>query len=202
MSNRRWPADLEKQLFIKRPHAVEQYRERAQLPSNYNFERAEEDLRTAICEAMRAGKMHRNTRLRGNPDTEFVVRVAPAGFEVVYALIEKGAANGNYPYMCHTVFDQRMFQQWNEEGKIATMRDLPSAAALNDVPVPPEPDPDDYGRGLLLVHVTPDGVALHEADEQNLQRLIGHLMSEGCNFSNIRLFKEIPFKLTIKLGEE
>lgn len=207
-SHRRWPADLEDQVFIKRPHAIEQFKERAKLPPSYNFDKAEADLRGAICAALRNGDLIRNTKNHGDPDNEFVVRVALSGYDVVYALVEKGASDGRYPFMCHTVFDQEMYHVWNEEGKIGTIGDLPHAKALKaleeQVKAQPKPKPmaaqiDPDAAAVVIFYKLGNAWCDKPTKEEELTQEVGKLLAEGVSLKDIRIFKEIPFKIEIKL---
>lgn len=141
-SRRYWPPGLEDQVFIKMPHAAGQYKERAGLPPSYNLDRAMEDLKRLLCEALRSGDtIYPNTKNHGDREKEFVVRVAPEGFQPVWVLVEEGATDGKYKYMVHTVFDKSMFDRWNQGQKLGSISDIPGAEALKAVPTVPKPEP-------------------------------------------------------------
>lgn len=199
-TNRRWPNDLADELFIKRPHAVEQYRDRAGLPPSYSFERAEEDLRRAVCKEMMDGKMLRN---KSGSSKEFVVRVAPDGFQVVYALVEEGASEGKYKFLIHTVFTQEMYQKWNEDGKLGALGDLPGAKALKEMKPVKQEETKPNGKSKMMIAWRGDGGKLETkwVEEHNVSGEILMLLQQGHRLDHIEVFKKVKFDLSVKVGE-
>jgi hypothetical protein len=199
-TNRRWPNDLNDELFIKRPHAVEQFRERAGLPPSYSFDRAEEDLRRAVVKEMMDGKQLRNKTGRSS---EFVVRVAEPGLEVVYALVEEGAADGRYKFMIHTVFTQDMYQQWNEDGKLGSMGDLPGAKALKEIKPVPKEEPKPNGKTNMMILWREEGgkIQTKMVEGHNVSGEILMLLQQGCLLKHIEVFQKVKFDLSVKIGE-
>lgn len=199
-TNRRWPDDLRDQLFIKRPHALEQLRERAGLPRSYNLDRCEEDLRSAVCEQMMAGKILKS---RSFKDSEFVVRVALPNAEVVYALVETGADGGKYKFLLHTVYTQEMYQQWNEEGKLGALGDLPAAEALKKVdPVPKKEEVPDHQKFMVLWKGKNGQVV---GTKMVPEHLVGGeiliLLQQGYSPDRIEVYKKYKFDLSVRLGD-
>lgn len=199
-TNRRWPSDLADELFIKRPHAVDQFRERAGLAPSYSFDRAEEDLRRAVCKEMMDGRMLRNKTGRAD---EFVVRVAEPGLQVVYALVEEGASGGKFKFMIHTVFTQEMYQKWNDDGKLGSLGDLPQAQVLKEVKPVPKEEPKPNGKTDMMILWRGDGgkVETKMVAEHNVSGEILMLLQQGHRLDHIEVFKKVKFDLSVKIGE-
>ena len=207
--SRYWPPGLEDLVFIKMPHAAGQYKERVGLPPSYNLDRAQEDLRRLLCEALRRGEtIYPNTKSHGDPEKEFIVRVAPEGFQPVYVLVEEGAPDGKYKYMVHTVFDKGMFDKWNQGQKLGSISDVQGAEALKRVPTVPKPlkdpiHPPDTSK--LLIRWLNSQEEPHEkwvnAIAVNGEILM--LIQEGIPMDCISVFKvkleKVKFGLSIKL---
>lgn len=210
-SRRYWPPGLEDQIFIKMPHAAGQYKERAGLPPSYALERAQEDLRREICAALRGGEqIYPNTKNKGDPDTEFVIRVAGEGLEPVWALIEEGAADGKYKYLVHTVFDKSMFDKWNVGQRLGSMADVPGAEALKQVPTVPRKEPEsepihqDTSK-LLMRWKNGDGTKEKWLGKHEVHGEILTKIQEGVPLGDIKVFKvelkEVKVGLSVKLEE-
>jgi hypothetical protein len=211
-SRRYWPPGLEEQLFIKMPHAAGQYKERAGLPPSYALDRAQEDLRRLICEALRSGEqIYPNTKGKGNPEKECVIRIHSEGLQPVWALLEEGAPDGKYKYMVHTVFDKSMFDKWNQGQKLGSIADVPGAEALKSVPtVPkpkPEPDPVHPDTSKLLVRWMNGDEDQEErwVDEIAVNGEVLMLIQQGVPLDAISVFrvelKKVKVGLSVKLEE-
>lgn len=201
-SRRYWPQDLTDELFIKRPHAIDQLMNRAQYPPSYPREKAEEELKRAVCEEMRAGRTINSTKNHSS-ENDFVVRVEIEGREVVYPLIERGNKEGKYQFLVHTVFSREMYTQWSRDGKLGSLGDLPTAEALKNVtPAQQEtPVPQSNGATPLIILYRGDGGTLREKEtmEKNVTDTILELLMSGASLKDMRVLKEIEFDLKFQL---
>jgi hypothetical protein len=187
----------QQKFFIKRPHAVEQFRERAKLSKRqYSFERAEQCLREALEDAEMQG-LFAESRKEG----EFVARVAIPGCEVVYALIEPGASDGKYEFLVTTVFDQDMYHAWNKDNKLGTVGEVEKnekalQAIVEDVEHTSKPRlwvrwKNGSGQMTELKEFVADNVGAH----------IIELLHKGVKLSDIEVYKQVEWVNALNIGE-
>jgi len=209
-SRRYWPQDLQDELFIKRPHAIEQLFDRAGYPRSYSRDLAEEELRAAVCEEIRAGRTIASNKNHSTTN-DFVVRVEIPERDVVYPLVERGEKEGRFQFLIHTVFSREMYQQWSRDGKLGCVGDLPEAAGLKELhkemkeapkPLPIKADVAiEEGNAIIVFYKEHGEWREKRTLTQELNKVVVSLLLEGINLSDIRVFKEIHFDLQIKLGE-
>lgn len=204
-SRRYWPPGLEEGVFIKRPHAVEQLMERAKYPRGYSPDLAEEELRNAVVDEIRAGKTLTSYKNHSTAN-DFVVRVELEGREVVYPLIERGDKAGRFQFLIHTVFSRDMYQQWSRDGKLGSLGDLPQAGVLKSIrpiytPPPEAPMPQSNGTTSLIILYRGDGGTLREKEttEKEVTDAILELLMSGASLKDMRVLKEIEFDLKFQL---
>ena len=192
-------------IFIKRPHAVTQFRERAGYSHDYPFDQAEDELRKEAAKQIEDGKVFRNKTDR---DREFVVRIAIPGKDVVFALVEVGVPDGNYAYLIHTVYTKEMYDQWNDEGKLGTFGDLPIAEALKDVKLATtdkewskQENGGDPAKRLIRWQDSDGRFDSKWTTKDNVSREIYALLAEGVKLDTIEIFRKVAFDLTITLGD-
>lgn len=210
-SRRYWPPGLEELIFVRWPHAAEQYKERAGFPPSYSLDRVKEDLVRELCEALRRGEaVYPNTKNRGDEDKEFVVRIAGEGREPVWALVEEWPPDGKYKFAVETVFTKEMFDKWNVGQKLGSMADVPGAEALKQVPTVPKPEPkpepihQDTSK-LLMRRKNGDGTKEKWLGKHEVHGEILTKIQEGVPLGDIEVFKvelkKIKVGLSVKLEE-
>ena len=105
--------------------------------------------------------------------------------------------------MIHTVFTQDMYQQWNEDGKLGSMGDLPGAKALKEIkPVPKEePKTNETGNMMVLWRSEGGKIETKMVAEHNVSGEILMLLQQGHQLKHIEVFKKVKFDLSVKIGE-
>lgn len=178
--------------FIQRPHAVDQFRIRAKVPKSHTFDDAERELRDALEDADMAGELRASKN-----DGEFVIRIALPRREVVYALIVPGKSDGKYEYMVPTIFDQEMYQQWNQDGKLGTVADVDEEKVIERLAPAIKPT-------LYLRYKNGSGKpsALLEYTTDDISHQIAKLLRKGIRFDEIEVFRKVEFSMSINIGVE
>jgi hypothetical protein len=184
--------------FIQRPHAVDQYRTRAKAlkrgTAAISFERAEQELRHALEDLDMAGELKTALRASKN-DGEFVVRIAVPQREVVYALLVPGKPDGKYEYMVPTIFDQEMYQQWNQDGKLGTVADVAEEEVIAKLAPAIKPT-------LYLRYKNGQGqyTPLLEYTTDDISHQIAQLLKKNVRFEDIQVFRKVDFSMSINIG--
>lgn len=195
-SRRYWPKPLTDDIFIKRPHAVEQFMTRAGYPKGYSLDLAEEELRDKVVKAIEKGDLLSNDKT-GEPN-EFVIKVQVPGRKTAYALVERGRKDGEYQFLIHTVYSKEMYDEWRQDGKVCTIGDLPQAQALKELEEH-VPDVNEYREPeFLIVYKNGAGKEQHEeVPESKLEQSVFDLLMTGVRLPDIRVYKrhEIELKL-------
>jgi hypothetical protein len=196
-SRRYWPKPLQDDLFIKRPHAVEQFMSRAGYPKGYSFDLAEEELREKIVKAMQDGDLLANDKT-GEPN-EFVIKVQVPDRKTVYALVERGRKDGEYQFLIHTVFSKEMYDEWRRDGKVGTIADLPQAAALKELEEHVTQTEEEKEPEFLVQYKNGAGKMLQtEVTEDKLETAIIGLLMQGATLPDIKVYKR--HEINLKLG--
>lgn|SRR5512136_1762391 len=169
--------------FIKRPHAVDQFRRRAAFPDDSDNVILETELRKYLDEA--AVAPDRNF-LRGTRENQFAVRIAVPGRNIVYAIIQEFIGD-DYDYIVPTVLTQTMYQSWSKDGRLGDVSDLPTEK--RELPVLKET--------LYIYYVNGKGPVLNEYLKDDISRRIAELIEDGIPLKSIKVFKEVPIKLAV-----
>ncbi len=187
---------LSDSIFIQRPHAIEQFRERAGYDKHIHANLIEEILRKEATAQIADGK---RLRSKSERDTEFVVRLAIPDKNVVYALVEHGSKEGQYKYLIHTVFTKAMYDRWNEDGKLGSIGDALTGGILKELKAVKKEAPEKY----LLRWSEPDGRwDSRWITAEEVQKTVLTLLNDGVPFDSIGLFIRVDFDISIKIGEE
>lgn len=166
--------------FVKRPHAIDQFRVRGGYDEDEDPVRLEADLRHLMTVEAEAGRFLPN-RISG----EFVVKVdAPKG--TVYAVLVP-APEKEYDYFVPTVLTEKMYRQWAKDGK------LTDVGATQKSPI-------KYRPMIYLRYKNGDGS--HHFDEclvEDLEEFVQKLIANGVRVMDIEAFKKIPLKIGVSL---
>jgi hypothetical protein len=169
--------------FIKRPHAIEQFRARAGFPENADSVLLETELRRVL-DALNDADLKQGCR-----EGELAAKVAIEGRNVVYAII-KPAKNKDYNYTVPTVITATMYEAWAKDGRLGD---------LSELPVEKKKLPDLKPR-LYLRHPNGDGQPhFHEYCVDDIPEQVAKLLDAGVAPKDIKVLKEIPFKIDISL---
>jgi hypothetical protein len=175
--------------FIRRPHVVDQLRERAGYPADADSVAMETELRR---ELDKAAENPEKNFLEGCKKEQFAVRVAIPGRNVVYAIL-KTPSNGNqksYDYIVPTVLTTEMYDTWNKDGKLGSVADI----AVEKRPLP------KLKPHLHLRWHNGDGKE-HFGDYcvDDVPDQIRQLLNKGVKRETIKVYKEIPFQINVSL---
>lgn len=176
--------------FIRRPHALDQLRERAGYPEDADSVTMEAELRQ---ELDKAAENPKKNFLEGCKDGQFAVRVAIPGRNVVYAILKR-PSNGeskSYDYVVPTVLDTQMYAAWNKDGKLGVLGD----AVTEKRPLPV------LKPQLHLRWLNGDGKE-HFGDYcvDDVPEQIRKLLNKGVKRETIKVYKEIPFRISVALA--
>lgn len=174
--------------FVRRPHTLEQLRNRAGYAPALDDIILESELRNSLNIAMQKP----NALLQGRVKDEFALRLTlgSGGGSVVYAIIRKSNENKVYDYIVTTILTTNMFQAWTVDGRLGEIGDL--SPEKRELPII-EPK--------LFLHYT-NGDKKSRTEEYSNNQItheITKLLEKGVLFSNIKILKEIPWKIDINL---
>lgn len=174
--------------FIRRPHVIDQLRDRAGYPADADSVAMETDLRRELDKA--AENTEKNF-LQGCKNGQFAVRIAIPSRNVVYAIL-KPASNGqkSYDYVVPTVLDTKMYETWNVDGKLGTVAEIPAAKRAM-----PKLKPQ-----LHLRWFNGDGKE-HFGDycADDVPDQIRTLLNKGVQRETIKVYREVPFQISVSL---
>jgi len=170
--------------FIKRPHAIDQFRKRAAFPDDMDSVVLEGELRKHLDDAAQDPSRF----LKGLRDNQFAVRVAVQGRNVVYAIVQTFSGD-DYDYSVPTVLTQAMYQSWSKDGKLSDIGELPPEK--RELPV--------IKQTLFLYYVNGKGPVLNEYTKDDIPRQIGILLEQGIPMKSIKVLKEVPTRLDVQL---
>jgi hypothetical protein len=167
--------------FVKRPHAVDAFRDRAGYDKDTDPVRLEADLRHHLSVEAEAGRFLPN-RVTG----EFVVRVAVPDMDVVFAVLVPSPEK-EYDYFVPTVLDNSMYQQWTKDGKLSDV------GARQRTPPKLKPM-------IFLRYKNGDGSEhFDECLVEDLEEYVGKLIKKGVRVVDIEAYKKIPLKIGVSL---
>jgi hypothetical protein len=185
--------------FIRRPHAIERFREYGGYPADTDSVSIEMDLRNALDEAAKDAPRNFLTnkcrdRETGKPRAgQFAVRIAVPKRNVVYAILqEPTSTHRSYDWVVPTVLTRDMFQLWTDTGKLGSIEDLP----LKKRQLP------KLKPQLCLHWANGDGRdhwGMYCADE--ISEEVRKLILQGVPRDKIKVYKEVPFKVDVQLGD-
>ena len=170
--------------FIKRPHAVEQFRQRAAFPDDMDSTALEGVLRKHLDEATQDTTHF----LRGLQHNQFAVRLTVPGRNVVYAIVQTFIGD-DYDYSVPTVLTQGMYQAWSKDGKLGNIGDL--SAEKRELPV--------LKKTLYLYYVNGKGPVINEYTADDIPHQVALLLEQGIPMRSIKVLKEVPTRLDVQL---
>lgn len=196
------------EVFIKRPHAVEEFKSRAGFPPSFDEDQAHDVMKDLVMSAFNENQ-ERLTNVRNSDKMQnkgFCFRLHPEGRQVVYACITYGHSEGRYTYMIHTVLSQDMYQSWSREGKLGTMADKAgeSLIAVRDqirkqtAETKEAEKMADEHEYFLHQSDKKDPIALKESE---IDKVVVSLLKKGVKLTDITLYKKVPLNIKINIGE-
>jgi hypothetical protein len=150
----------------------------------------EADLRRALDEA---AEKREQTFLKGCKEDQYAVRIALPKCRVVYAVLKLPTdEQKSYDFVVPTVLSQEMFHTWTKTGKLGIIEDLPVEKR-----VMPKLKPQ-----LCLRWSNGDGRE-HWGDycADDVPEEIRQLIAKGVRRENIKVYKEVSFKINISLDD-
>jgi hypothetical protein len=202
------------ELWINKPHATNEFKERAGFPPSFSDDEAHDVLKQLIVEAFeRDQEKLENVRNTDKEDKRpsFCFRIHPHGRQVVYASVSYGHPEGRYTYMVHTVLSQDMYQSWSREGKLGTLADKAgeSLTGIRDQlrkqtaetkeatkMAEKTAEPLDY----YLYHTDTKMFVALAADQ--VDAYVTDLFHQGATLKMIQLYKRVPINIKINIGGE
>jgi hypothetical protein len=176
------------QWFIRRPHVIERMREHAGFSKGVDAVNIESDLRRALDEA---AENQSKTFLKGCKSDQYAVRIALPKCNVVYAILKRPVDNQKtYDYIVPTVLTVDMFQAWTEDGKLG---------AVEDLPVEKRPLPKLKRILCLRWSNGNDRQNWEEYCVDDIPEAVRKLIAKGVHRENIKVYQEVPFKISISL---
>lgn len=170
--------------FIKRPHAIDQFRKRGAFPDDTDSVILEGELRKHLDEAAR----DQSRFLKGLRDNQFAVRIAVQGRNVVYAIVQTFTGD-DYDFSVPTVLTQAMYQAWSKDGKLSDISELPPEK--RELPV--------LKQTLFLYYVNGKGPVINEYTKDDIPAQIAALLEQGIPMKNIKVLREVATKLDVQL---
>jgi hypothetical protein len=168
--------------FVKRPHAIDMFRERADYTKDADPVLLEADLRHLMTVEVDEGRLLPN-RITG----EFVVRISAPSKPVVYAILVP-TPDKEYDYFVPTVLTQEMYQQWSTDGK------------LNEVGACQKKRMPKFKPMIYLRYKNGDGSEhFDECLVEDLEEYVTRLIKKGVRVVDIEAFKKIPLKIGVSL---
>lgn len=168
--------------FIKRPHAVDQFRRRAAFPDDTDNVILETELRKYLDDAAQSSDRF----LKGARENQFAIRIAVPGRNVVYAIVQEFTGD-DYDYIVPTVLTQSMYQSWSKDGKLGDVSELPPEK--RELPVIKET--------YYVYYVNGKGSVLNEYLKEDVPKRIAELLEQGIPMKSIKVLKEVPIKLDV-----
>lgn len=187
--------------YVRRPHATDRFRERADLGVIADRD-VENILRNALDLAWSRKDDDRENRLtHGRAPGEQLLRlyVEPSK-KVVYAVLQAAPHYDNYDFIIPTVLTQEQFEMTNREGTISTLGAADTAGAL--AAVREQLKGPKYKEMVVLMWKTIDDkqhTGTYCVDDVAPQ--VNQLLDQGVPRANIRLYKEIPFRISVEIGD-
>ena len=178
------------QWFVRRPHVIDRMREHCGIAGDVDPVTIEATLRRALDEA---AENRDQTFLKGCKEDQYAVRIALPKLNVVYAILKRPTTDQkSYDFVVPTVLTQEMFQAWTVTGKLGTIEDLPvEKRAL------PKLKPQ-----LCLRWSNGDGKdRWGEYCAEDVPEEIRQLMLKGVQRENIKVYREVAFKINISLDD-
>lgn len=198
-------------LWINRPHATDEFKERAGFPPSFSDDDAHDVLKQLIVEAFERDQERlinvRNTD-KSKKQKSFCFRLHPPGRQVVYACVSYGHPDGRYAYMVHTVLSQGMYQSWSREGKLGTLADkageslisirdqLRKQTAEMKEAEKMAGDEDKYKYHLFYGEEAPMSLS-----EDQVDKVVTDLLIKGVPLSKIQLYRKVPLNIKITTGD-
>lgn len=172
--------------FIKRPHAIDQFRKRAAFPDDTDSVVLEGELRKYLDEVAQDPAHF----LKGLRDNQFALRIAVPGRNVVYAIAQTFVGD-DYDYSIPTVLTQGMYQAWSRDGRLSDISELPPEK--RELPV--------LKKTLFLYYVNGKGPIINEYTQEDIPTQIAALLEQGIPLKSIKVLREVPTKLDVRLLE-
>lgn len=174
------------QFFIKRPHAIDQFRKRAGYGDEIDNIRLESILRHGLQDQASDG----TNFIASRKDGEFVLRISVPDKKPVYAVLAP-APDKAYDYYIATIITEEMYQAWSKDGRLGSVAD----------------QLEDGGRSLPVLKPTvwlryrgSDG--MENFDEyliEDLDVAVQQLIKKGIRISAISAFRQVQFDIKVML---
>jgi len=176
--------------FIRRPHALEQFRLRARFPTETPLEELETILRQHLENAELIADSRR--------DAEYVIRISVPGRSVVYAVVQRAPADKPYMFVVPTVYDQHMYQRWTRRSKLGTIRDTlgENHPVLTETKLYlryPKPVASDEKNAYCVEY------CLEYVPVDQVPGRIMCLMQQGVRFDSIEVLRQVQPHLDIHI---
>jgi len=173
------------QFFIKRPHAIDQFRKRAGYGDEVDNIRLEAALRQALAEQAHDGTNFLPSRKQG----EFILRVAIHEKTPVYAVLVP-TPDKVYDYYISTVITEEMFQTWTKGGRLGSIREH-LASTNQDVPA--------LRPSIWLRYLRKEASVFEEHYVEDLDDVVKALIKKGVRIRDIEAFRRIPLNIRVQL---
>lgn len=175
------------QFFVKRPHAVDQFRKRAGYGEEIDNIRLEAILRQAMEKQAEDG----TNFLSGRKDGEFVLRVAIPKQKPVYAVLAPAAKGKAYDYYVSTVITEEMYQSWGREGRLGSVGDRLETKNQQLPAIKPT---------VWLRYQNGDGSEhFDEYLVEDLDEAVQRLVKKGVRIKDIQAFQRIRLDIKVSL---
>lgn len=192
--------------FIKRPHAIERFKLRGNFPTETDDTILESLLRQALSEVEAKGQL-----VEGCRPGEFAARISIPNRNTVYAIV-KPTPGQDYTHFVPTVLTSAMYRTWHDEvdfkepdhPKLTPFETIPAGYVESQNSERPSIKSLPSKPTLFISYKVIKGTEVTEITNEFLAEDVGaqvaKLMEEGVLFRNIKVLREIPLKIDIKLG--
>lgn len=170
--------------YIKRPHAIDQFRKRAAFPDDTDTIILEGELRKHLDVVAQ----NPNNFLKGLQNNQFALRIAVPNRNVIYAIVQT-FTGGDYDFSVPTVLTQAMYQSWSKDGKLSDVSELP----------PEKREFPTLKQTLFLYHVNGKGPIINEYTKDDIPAQVTALLEQGISMKNIKVLKEVQTRLDVQL---
>lgn len=191
--------------FIRRPHAIERFKLRGGYPAETDDTILESELRKALNDAEAKQQFVKGCR----PD-EFAVRIVIPNRNTVYAIV-KPTPGQDYSHYIPTVLTKAMYQTWHDEidfkephdPKLTPFETVPEAYTNKNPREKLVKELPSKPTLFISYKIIKDNEVVEITNEflaEDVGAQVAKLMEEGVLFKNIKVLREIPLKIDIKLN--
>ena len=180
--------------FVRRPHAVNQMRTRGQLGVMADVD-VENLLRNALDKAW--SDVGPDGLLPGREANDKLLRIiAPSTGVVLYAVLHEASSYDDYDYVIPTVLTKEMYDGFNMKGTLGSLGDVAAVDAVRQTKV--------VSYKEMITIVWEDAKGVERVDTYCLDDVsdaVNKLLDQKVPRDKIRLFKEVPFRLSVDIPE-